>query len=391
MSTGTLHRVILSYPTVVNLTDTTDATAPRSWIQLARTGAFVSKRYGKFTIEKTDLSQMLSNFTTITPKAPTLLPVDWDHLSMQDPKQPGDGAAAGWMKNLELRDSGDTLWAEVEWTPKAAEAIKNREYQFVSPSFVQNHTHKDGQKIGTTLLAAAITNHPFLEGMQALTLRTPAIAGVHLSVALRDLVASEDGNVSLSAAIGQRVTIGSQHARAPQHVGVVFEIIRVDGMGGDDESRVWLKNAISGEEIGWYPASELEPARAANANPIPLDRQQQEGTTMHANNADDELIQLSNTIARERGISLRDATLEASRRRPDLVDQRRADIGVETTTADHAAAEARPIINLNDGESFFALCQRVSAERQIHLSQAFRVVSAAHPNLAEAYARGDSL
>jgi len=389
MSTGTLQRVVLTYPTVVNLTETTDASAPRSWIQLARTGSFVSKRYGKFSITREDLAQMLSNFTTITPKAPTLLPVDWDHLSMQDPKQPGDGAAAGWMKKLELRDGGNTLWAEVEWTPKAAEAIKNREYQFVSPSFVQNHTHKDGQKIGTTLLAAAITNHPFLEGMQALTLRTPAIAGVHLSVALRDLVATEDGNVSLST-IGQRVTVGEQHARTPQHVGVVFEIIRVDGMAGDDESRVWLKNAISGEEIGWYPTSELEPARAANANPIPPDRQQQEDTTMHANNnADDELIQLSNTIARERGISLRDATIEAGRRLPALAERRRADIGAETMTTDDADTPARPVINLRDGESFFALCQRTAAERQIHLTQAIRLVSAAHPELAEAYGRGE--
>jgi hypothetical protein len=48
--------------------------------------------------------------------------------------------------------------------------IENRAYRFVSPSFVKDHTHKDGRKIGTTLLAAAITNHPFLEGMSALTL-----------------------------------------------------------------------------------------------------------------------------------------------------------------------------------------------------------------------------
>lgn len=388
MSTGALHRVILTYPTVVNLIEKTDTTAPRSWIQLARTGSFVSKRYGKFSITREDLAQMLSNFTTITPKAPTLLPVDWDHLSMQEPKQPGDGAAAGWMKKLELRDGGDTLWAEVEWTPKAAEAIKNREYQFVSPSFVQNHTHKDGQNIGTTLLAAAITNHPFLEGMQALTLRTPAIAGVHLSVALRDLVASEDNNVSLSTAIGQRVTVGSQHARAPQDVGATFEILKVDGMPGDD-ARVWLKNVATGQPIGWwYRADELEPARA-DANPRPVDRPQQEDTTMHANNnADDELIALSNRIAREQGISLRDATIEAGRRLPALAEQRRADIGAETATND-ADMQARPVINLRDGESFFALCQRTAAERQIHLSQAIRLVGHAHPNLAEAYGRGE--
>jgi hypothetical protein len=111
---------------------------------------------------------------------------------------------------------------------------------------------------------------------------------------------------------------------------------------------------------------------------------------MHANNnPDDELIQLSNTIARERGISLRDATIEAGRRRPDLADARRADIGAETTTTDDADTQARPVISLRDGESFLALCLRTAAERQIHLSQAMRLVGHAHPDLAEAYGRGE--
>jgi hypothetical protein len=382
-----VERVILNWPTALDLKDEAGA-APRSVIQVAKTGSFQSKRYGKFSITRDDLAQMLHNFNNVTPKAPTLLPVDWDHLSMQESVRPGDGAAAGWMKRLELRDGGDTLWAEVEWTPKGAEAIKNREYQFVSPSFVKDHTHKDGQKIGTTLLAAAITNHPFLEGMQALTLRTPAIAGVHLSVALRDLVATEDGAVSLSAKIGQRVTVNPQHARMPQHVGTTFEVVKVDGMAGDD-ARVWLKDVATGEPVGsWYRGDELEPARADVPSPIPPDRPQQEDRMDANNNADDELIQLANTIAQERGISLRAATIEAGRRRPDLADARREAIGFEETD-DDTEAQARPVINLRAGESFFALCQRTAAERQIHLSQAIRMVSAAHPNLAEAYGRGE--
>jgi hypothetical protein len=183
--------------------------------------------------------------------------------------------------------------------------------------------------------------------------------------------------------------VPSQHARAPQHVGATFEVVKVDGMPGDDDRRVWLKDVATGEPIGWYRADELEPARAANANPLPPDRQQQEDTTMHAKNADDELIQLANTIAQERGISLRDATIEAGCRLPALAERRRADIGAETMTRADADMPARPVINLRDGESFFALCQRTAAERQIHLSQAIRMVSAAHLNLADAYGRGE--
>lgn len=367
MSTATLHRVILSYPTVVALSDTTGAAAPRSWIQLARTGSFKSKRYGNFSIEKSDLRSMLTNFNTVTPKAPTLLPVDWDHLSMQEPKLPGDGAAAGWMKRLELRDGGDTLWAEVEWTPKAAEAIKNREYQFVSPSFVKDHTHKDGKKIGTTLLAAAITNHPFLEGMQALTLSTPAIAGVHLSVALRDLVAAEDGAVHL-AELGQRVSFKDDGEQTPE-------------LTDDERRRTFIVKSIIGEGDDQFVRL------AANANPIPPDQQQQEDATMHAKNADDELIRLASTIEREQGISRREATIEAGRRRSDLVDARHAEIRGEPT--DDAETQARPLINLRAGESFIALCQRTADERQINLAAAIKLVGQAHPTLAEAYGRGE--
>jgi phage I-like protein len=141
-----------------------------SWIQCGKVGKFVSKVYGPFEITKADLASMVKNFNNVTPKAPTELAVDYDHLSMR-PKAPGDGIAAGWFKRLDLRKNGTELWALVSWTPKAADHIRNKEYRFISPSFQKNHEDKDsGKNIGTTLLAAAVTNHPFLEGMDAITL-----------------------------------------------------------------------------------------------------------------------------------------------------------------------------------------------------------------------------
>lgn len=142
--------------------------------QLAKTGTFYSPVYGKITISSQDLRTMYENFKTRTPKAPTQLPIDYDHLS-DEPKQPGDGRAAGWMDDLLLGEDGQTLWAKPSWTRKAAELIANGEYRFVSPYFLTNYLDKEsGQKIGPTLKAAAITNRPFLEGMQPIP--APAIA-----------------------------------------------------------------------------------------------------------------------------------------------------------------------------------------------------------------------
>lgn len=231
--------------------------ARRSWIQLAKTGQWKSKRYGTFAITKDDLSQMYHNFNEVTPTAPTELPIDYDHMSM-DPKKPGDGIAAGWMKKLELRKDGQELWAEVEWTPGGATKVDAKEYRFVSPSFVKNHTHKDGTKIGTTLLAAAITNHPFLEGMSALTLYNFSSMG---DIALNATdEAAEPINLS---EVGQRVMIAPGHARTMDETGGTFEIVEVVGQG--DDSFVSLKDA-NGVVHKWFRATEL---LAASATPMP--------------------------------------------------------------------------------------------------------------------------
>src|SRR4051812_42232605 len=91
------HRILLTFPTPLHASDVSGGDAsPRSWIQLARTGSFVSQRYGAFLITKSDLRQMFDNFKNVTPIAPTELPVDFDHLSIE-PQKPGDGKAAGWI------------------------------------------------------------------------------------------------------------------------------------------------------------------------------------------------------------------------------------------------------------------------------------------------------
>jgi Mu-like prophage I protein len=266
-----LTKVLLSWPTAITLQDEVQGSPRRSWAQVAKTGEFVSSRYGKFSITRDDLSEMLHNFKHVTPAAPTELPVDYDHLSM-DPDKPGDGIAAGWFKDLQLRENGDELWASVEWTPAAAKSIENKEYRFVSPSFVKDHTHKDGKKIGTTLLAAAITNHPFLEGMAALTLYNFSTVGELAT--LKEKVGDLAAPVLLSE-IGQRVMIAPGNARTQDEVGGTFEITEVVGDGED--AFVAIKDA-NGVPHKWFRATELLPASATPANPIQQNLQPAPGT-----------------------------------------------------------------------------------------------------------------
>lgn len=241
---------------------------PRRWIQVAKTGDFFSHKYGKFSITQDDLQQMLTNFLSVTPIAPTELPVDYDHLSM-DPKTPGDGKAAGWFVtgSMELRRDGKELWAEVEFTEDGLRAIQKKEYRFISPSFIKDYVWKNGKNIGTTLVAAAITNHPFLEGMAAIT----------MSCDLGDLAAAPAPPVETPtpvthtsttnlAEVGQRVVLQPTIVPAGSDPGMVYEVMEVAGMG--DDEFVKLKNPAG--VVGWYRVSDLLPAPAASVPVTPV-------------------------------------------------------------------------------------------------------------------------
>lgn len=157
--------------------------------QVLRTGTFYHPHYGKFTITVADLENMLANFTSKRPKAPTEMVVDFEHMSVADP--PVVAPAAGWVKGLKVE--GEALFATVEWTEDAADKIRKKEYRFISPEFSLNYRDKEsGKSIGATLVAVALTNRPFLEGMlpvvlseelaEVLTLSETTLEGINALV-----------------------------------------------------------------------------------------------------------------------------------------------------------------------------------------------------------------
>lgn len=158
----------------------TAAGAPlTSWIQVAIETPVEPRG---IEITKADLRTMAKNFRDGKfPAPPTRICVDYDHLSLK-PGKPGDGKAAGWFVDVELRADDTELWALVEWTEAGAEAVRTKEYQFVSPVIAGDFVTNDGEQIGPTLLNAAITNNPQLQGMApvSLSLRPSAVALVQL-------------------------------------------------------------------------------------------------------------------------------------------------------------------------------------------------------------------
>jgi hypothetical protein len=287
------------------------------------------------------------------------------------------------MKKLELREGGDELWAQVEWTDDGADRIRKKEYRFISPSFIKDHVHKDGTKIGTTLLAAAITNHPFLEGMNALALNADQLGDFALSQMPADVV-----NL---AEVGQRVMIAPGFARTQDEVGGTFEITEVVGEGED--AFVALGDA-SGVPHKWFRASELLPASATPAQPVQPNlapgqkKEKQMSTTKDA----------GQTILARAQQLVADGQLDLSAAVKQAAAEDEASTAAYLEAFSAAAVRPEPIaapvvINLHrrPDEGFVELVGRVQQERRIDLRDAIRVVSQAHPDLAEAHERGETL
>lgn len=118
------------------------------------------------------------------------LMIDYDHASLGseyaiDPAQ--SGKAAGWF-NLEVR--GGELWAvNVRWTPPAADALKRKEWRFMSPAF---STDKDGRV--TALLNVALTNIPATRRLTPLVAASKGSNGMDSKLIQQALEAIEKGD-----------------------------------------------------------------------------------------------------------------------------------------------------------------------------------------------------
>lgn len=111
----------------------------------------VRSRKGDFVVD--DESFRLMNEQFLGRKLD--LVIDYEHQTLKDVQAP----AAGWIK--ELVNGDDAILAKVEWTSRAQEYLKNREYRYLSPVILKRETDK---KV-VALHSAALTNTPAIDGM----------------------------------------------------------------------------------------------------------------------------------------------------------------------------------------------------------------------------------
>ena len=82
------------------------------------------------------------------------LPVDYDHQSEFARENGRPAIAAGWVRDLFVRDGA--IWGKAEWTDRAKAHIEAREYRFLSPVFTYGRAEREVRMIESV----ALTNNP---------------------------------------------------------------------------------------------------------------------------------------------------------------------------------------------------------------------------------------
>ncbi len=134
-------------------TEREGAAAAPEWIELLPGGVFYG-RDGRGPFRVDDPAAVIES--TIALQMNAGLPIDYDHATDFGAPEGRPAPAAGWIRELEVRDGA--VWGRVEWTARAANSIVAREYRYVSPVF--QFDPKDGSV--TRLLRAGLTNNPNL-------------------------------------------------------------------------------------------------------------------------------------------------------------------------------------------------------------------------------------
>ena len=143
-------------------------------IRVAKQGRFLGHPSGPFEMNEQTFEEIVRNFKA----SPEELPIDFEHASEADATDgsiPQAGAPAqGWIKDMRIE--GGNLFGLVEWGSLAREYIREGKYKYFSPAI--RFGAKDrvtGKPIGARMTSGALTNSPFLAGLQRLVAKDVAM------------------------------------------------------------------------------------------------------------------------------------------------------------------------------------------------------------------------
>lgn len=157
-------------------------------IELLRTGTWHTPWHGDFEITLADLHEFAANFAKgigLVAEDPKL-PINYAHESWDK--------AAAWASKIRVDEDRESLVAhDIEWTPKAIEALRDGEWKYLSPEFnPRGWPWEDPEEefsfVENVITSAALTNIPLFKKLK------PIMASRVPSKPKKADVTSGDGN-----------------------------------------------------------------------------------------------------------------------------------------------------------------------------------------------------
>jgi phage I-like protein len=146
--------------------------------------------------------------------------VDYEHQTHFGETAP----AAGWIKDLEVREDG--IWARVQWTDRAKEYIKNKEYRYLSPT---TWIEKSSGRV-LAISDVALTNTPRINGYKPLTNNSQGAGNMDWLEKLRALLGLDEG-----ADAGQAVAAVEKLANSNKALPKLAKLVGLGEKAGGDE------------------------------------------------------------------------------------------------------------------------------------------------------------
>ncbi|MCX8016391.1 MAG: phage protease [Rhodocyclaceae bacterium] len=216
---------------------------PPEWVQLIPAGTF-SGRDGRGPYQL-NMDAVLAAFE----RGGIDLPIDYDHQTLEADAKAGPVPAAGWIKELQARDGA--LWGRVEWTPRAADLIRQKEYRFLSPVFRHD---KQGRVLA--LEGAGLTHYPNLDltpvahqkGDPDMTDLSPIAEALGVEAADADVAALTARAARLKEA-ATRAPDPAQWVPMSQHKAVADELARLQAQIAAEKAEAAVREAMSAGKL----------------------------------------------------------------------------------------------------------------------------------------------
>lgn len=148
-----------------------------SKIEFMRTGHWKHPVYGEVIIDQNRLARFKENFENGVRSA---VHIDIEHKR--------DNGAVGWVQGFNVEgpyfnENGKEyhrLMGDVEWTDEGRQLIKSKKFRFFSPTIADTYVTKtDAKKIDDVIIGGALTNTPFFEELEAVTVMSePTVTNI---------------------------------------------------------------------------------------------------------------------------------------------------------------------------------------------------------------------